>query len=49
MDSLLNEKYNKVQRMVKKNVPVDIWKEHATITRYDTFYLKKKEKKKNKN
>ena len=43
---VVERKIQQSTRMIKKNVPVDIWKEHATITRYDTFYLKKKKEKK---
>ena len=43
---VVERKIQQSTRMIKKNVPVDIWDDHATITRYDTFYLKKKKEKK---
>ena len=40
----VERKIQQSTRMIKKNVPVDIWNEHATISRYDAFYIKKVKK-----
>ena len=40
----VERKIQQSTRMIKKNVPVDIWNEHATISRYNTFYVKKVKK-----
>ena len=35
----VSKKHISSTRLIKKNVPADIWNKYATITKYDSFYI----------
>ena len=45
VNSISNDKYKVSKkhisstRLIKKNVPSDIWNKYATTTKYDSFYI----------